>query len=347
MRVSTAPRVIVVLFLLVAGSGCGSDPDAVGEPTVVSTSITPTSDAPVTTDTQGSPSTTGPDSTGPDPTGPASTGPITGPESTGPDTTDDAGERTVVSEIDSIEQRWASTWGDSYSYHLRYWDGVQRERGCGLADARIVVVDGEVIDAVGLPVSDEPACRLDPADVPSIEELFDVARSTARTDDLVLGDIADESTILTAYVEGGDAAMQLMIGDMSRSVAPTAIGWEEVRQAATSARTRWSDQTYDHEVWISTSAYAPDNDARVTTVVDGEPVKVVEGGQEIDPDTLSGNWGPLTVEDLFSTIDKFDGDGYVAAVFDPDTGVPTQLWFNPLPKAVDDEFVLTAKVRPL
>ena len=69
-------------------------------------------------------------------------------------------------------------------------------------------------------------------------------------------------------------------------------------------------------------------------------------GETVDPASSRSPWGPITVDDVFDLIDELAGQRSAVAVFDPTTGAPTDLWFDPVPNGIDDELKVSVDVIP-
>lgn len=254
---------------------------------------------------------------------------------------------TVIANIGEVQADITAISGDSYSYLFSYRDATQAPDDCDFTSARIVVQAGVVTDAVALHTADRADCRIDATDAPTIPEVFDIARSVAGASDFHMETGPADATIVSVTAKDGDVDVEFAISKLSKSTAPTAIGWDEVNEAAAEAETRWSQQSSDHTVRIGSLAASADGGERISTVVDGRIVKIIDRGTEVDPDTVSGPMPPHTVDDLFTIIASLDGHGHVAAAFDPNTGVPTHLWFDPIPDTSSDDLNLSTAVDGL
>lgn len=258
---------------------------------------------------------------------------------------------TEVAKIDLIESGFDAKFGDSYSFIIEYREGRKRSTECDLREARIVVESGAVTDAVALPTRARDACRIDAADAPTAAGVFDIARSLSGINDFSI-DANVDATGISLSATDDDVLTRISIEGVSKSTAPTSIGWSGVHDDAASARELWREQSFDYVLDFRSYAFF-DRPRSVVTVVDGEPTRVVEyidgadEGTDADPAKLAELGVPLSVDDIFGIIDDEDGSGYVAAVFDSDTGVPTALWFDPIPEGVDDEYAVFTSVERL
>lgn len=263
-----------------------------------------------------------------------------------PPTAPTAPEVDASTTIDQAEA-WFDDIGDSYSYYLECAGPVTDEIPCDRSTFRIVVTDGAVVDAVEFFSPTSPGARLAVGDIPSISELIEIIREIADTPDMTVSSDGPDLDNLRIIVRDYYSERVLRISGVSESTAPSSIGWDEVRADADAAQARWSQQSFDHIVTIDSYGLSQEHGERVTTIVDGQPVKVVDLGEEVDPSTIADSSFPHTIDDLFDVIDDEAGDGYVFAIFDPDTGVPTSLSFDPLPEAIDDEVGFVAKIERL
>lgn len=70
------------------------------------------------------------------------------------------------------------------------------------------------------------------------------------------------------------------------------------------------------------------------TVRDGMEV-VTREGQTVSPEWLTNV--PTTAEELFTFVEERQNQKDFRAEFDQATGLPTKVWSDPIPEAVDDE----------
>jgi hypothetical protein len=125
------------------------------------------------------------------------------------------------------------------------------------------------------------------------------------------------------------------------------VGWPEVITATVDPRERWSTQSFDHQVRIADSEGMRGYFNITTTVIDGNVVEVRNDGEIVDQSTFEQPWTPYTIEGVFDLIDELAGDGAIVAAFDASTGAPTDVWFDPLPNAIDDELAKTITINEL
>ena len=62
---------------------------------------------------------------------------------------------------------------------------------------------------------------------------------------------------------------------------------------------------------------------------------VTREGQTVSPEWLTNV--PTTAEELFTFVEERQNQKDFRAEFDQATGLPTKVWSDPIPEAVDDE----------
>jgi hypothetical protein len=255
----------------------------------------------------------------------------------------------VIAEIDAAETAWSSMNMTSYSYLLSVYDPRRPEGECDVNFARVVVEADEIIEAVELrPVfGTQTGCNVEPVNVPTVSELFDRARATAgATSFSFLSDLTT-GVVLEFRARDRSVEFEARVSGLSPATDRAVVGWPDVSTAAADARARWSTQSFDHEVTVADSEGERAYFNISTTVVDGTVVEVRNDGEIVDPETLEQPWTPYTVDGVFDLIDELADDGAVVAVFDASTGAPTNVWFDPLPNAIDDELAKTITIHQL
>ncbi len=245
--------------------------------------------------------------------------------------------------IDHAEAAWTSVAGDSYSYLFSMYDRNQVRPECSSSTRRIVVVDDEIIEAVS---TDSPRgdCDQSRDDEPSVAELFDLARQVAGATDFDFRSDLDNGTVMNFYTSDRSIETQVHVQRFSNSTAPTIVGWPAVDEAARSAADLWADASGDRVTTIQIGGGERAHYDLTTTETAGEVVEVRNGNDTIDPTALQQPWTPYTVDGVFELINELSGQGNVAAVFDQQTGAPTDLFFDPMPEAIDDELSLQITV---
>lgn len=255
----------------------------------------------------------------------------------------------AVANIDAAEAAWNTLGLDSYSYLVSLYDRARSPDACNGTSARVVVEDGELVEAVGIQsgFNADFGCPLQPSRVPSIAELFDRARELAGALSFSFSNDPENGTVLNFYASDRSVDVQIAVTRLSESTDRLVAGWDDVTAAASSARALWSSKAFDHQVHISDSNGERKYFFITTTVVGGEVVEVRDGDTVIDPTTLQQPWTPFTVDGVFDLIASMEGQGNVAAVFDTETGAPINVWFDPILNGVDDELAKTVTVTQL
>ena len=243
--------------------------------------------------------------------------------------------------IDDAEASWNALAGESYSYVFSMYDRNDRST-CGSPTQRIVVRDDEV-EATSL---DTPRSSCEPStgEVPTVDELFALARQVAGATDFDFRSNLDNGIIMSFYASDRSVEMQVNARRYSESTAPTIVGWDAVGDAADAAVANWATAPGDRTTRIQIGGGERAQYDLVTTELDGEVTEVRNGAETIDTASLDQPWSPFTVDGAFSLIDELDGEGHVVAVFDTTTGFPSDLYFDPLPEAIDDELNLQISV---
>jgi len=238
--------------------------------------------------------------------------------------------------IDQAEIAWSTLAVDSYSYLLSLYDRNAQRSQCASSTQRIVVIDGEIAEATS--ISAPPfACEQSPGEVPSIAELFDLARQVAGATDFDFRSNLDNGTVMNFYASDRSIETQVHVLRWTESTAPTVVGWDSASQAAQAAADRWASAPRDRTTRVQIGGGERAHYNLTTIEVDGEVVEVRNGEDVIDPKTLNQPWTPFTVDGVFDLIEELSSQGHVVAVFDPQTGAPTYLFFDPMPEVVDDE----------
>jgi hypothetical protein len=242
--------------------------------------------------------------------------------------------------IDEAEAAWTAVAGDSYSYVFSMYD--RNRSACATPTQRVVVTDAG-IEATSL---DAPrfSCESPARAVPTIAELFALARQVAGATDFDFRSNLDSGIVMSFYASDRSVEVQVNVRRYSESTAPTIVGWDAVGDAADVAATTWATAPDERTTRIQIGGGERAHYNLTTTEVEGRVIKVRNGAELIDPTTLDQPWSPYTIDGVFALIDELDGQGHVVAVFDPDTGAPLDLYFDPMPDAIDDELSLQISV---
>lgn len=249
-----------------------------------------------------------------------------------------------VAAIDEAEAAWESAAGDAYSYVFSMYERNDRS-ACGSATQRIVVTpDGSEATLLDAP---RDSCDQSVSDIPTIPELFALARQVAGATEFDFRSNLDNGIVMSFYASDRIVEIQANVSRFSSSTAPTIVGWDDVRRAADTAATTWAAEPIDRTTRIQIGGGERAHYDLTTTEVDGDVTEVRNGADVIDAGSLEQPWNPYTVDGAFDLIRELDGQGHVAAVFEPDTGVPSALYFDPLPEAIDDELTLHIQVTDI
>jgi len=198
------------------------------------------------------------------------------------------------------------------------------------------VIDGEIAEATSISAP-RFACERSPEEVPSIAELFDLARQVAGATEFDFRSNLDNGTVMNFFASDRSIETQVHVLRWTESTAPAVVGWDSVSEAAQSAVERWAAAPRDRTTRVQIGGGERAHYDLTTTEIDGQVVEVRNGADVIDPSTLDQPWTPFTVDGVFDLIDELSGQGHVLAVFDPQTGAPTDLFFDPMLEATDDE----------
>ncbi|MDW3213712.1 MAG: hypothetical protein R8G01_06945 [Ilumatobacteraceae bacterium] len=245
--------------------------------------------------------------------------------------------------IDEAEAAWNAVAGDSYSYVFSMFD---RNRSACATPTQRVVVTAAGVEATSL---DAPkfSCESAARAVPTIPELFALARQVAGATDFDFRSNLDSGIVMSFYASDRSVEVQVNVRRYSASTAPTVAGWEAVGVAADAAAATWATAPDDRITRIQIGGGERARYDLTTTEVGGRVVEVRNGAEPIDPTTLDQPWSPYTIDGVFALLDELDGQGHVVAVFDPVTGAPSDLYFDPMPDAIDDELSLQVAVASL
>jgi hypothetical protein len=243
--------------------------------------------------------------------------------------------------IDEAESAWNDVAGDSYSYLFSMYDRNDRAP-CGSPTVRVVATPAGV-DATSIE-SPRFSCESEVGSVTTIAELFVLARQVAGATEFEFRSNLDSGIVMSLYASDRSVEVQVNVRRFSQSTAPTVVGWDAVVDAANAAVETWVSTPGDRTTSIQIGGGERAHYDLTTTEVDGQVTEVRNGADPIDPASLDQPWSPYTVDGVFELIEELAGEGHVVAVFDPETGVPTDLYFDPLPEAIDDELSLQVAV---
>ena len=243
--------------------------------------------------------------------------------------------------IEAAETAWETVAGDSYSYVFSMYDRNDRSP-CPSPTLRVVLTPTGT-DATSI---DSPrfSCEREIGEVATIAELFALARQVAGATDFDFRSNLAEGIVMSFYASDRSVEVHVNVQRFSPSTAPTVVGWDAVSAAAEEARALWSSAPADRTTSIRIGGGERAHYDLTTTEVDGRVTAVRNGAESIDPESLTQPWSPFTVDGVFALIDELNGEGHVVAVFDPESGVPTDLYFDPVPEAIDDELSLRVSV---
>jgi len=241
----------------------------------------------------------------------------------------------VVQELRAAQEAWRDAEPAAYSMVLGgYSTSADTVFGADCRPGRVVVIDGTATEAVDT----HNACRLDPTTVPTVDELFDAAIRVAGGEGFSYDVDPTGRSPLRFAVYDRSVETTVTVHTVSDNIVPAVIGWDEVGAAAAEGRRRWRQAALgSYQLTIDTGGgerNAYDVGARF---VDGEQTMLEVNGKRTDPSTLELPWHPSTVDHLFGLIEELAGEGNVVAVFDPETGHPTDVWFDPVINGIDDE----------
>jgi len=247
----------------------------------------------------------------------------------------------VVAALRAAQQKWRDTKPDSYSVLLSVsstsepTDGQSEPCSPGSGGTfRIVVDDGVPIEAVDV----FNLCSADATTLPTVDGLFDEAVRVAGAKQFdytvdFAGDAPLEFYASDRSIEFGGRAF-----GVSTNNSPAIVGWDVVRPATADARQAWeAGGPRSYRLTIETGGGERSQYGVVARIIDGRPETLRVNGRVVDESTLELPWQPYTVEHLFDLIDEQADDGNVIAVFDETGSYPTDLWFDPMLDADDDE----------
>ena len=242
----------------------------------------------------------------------------------------------VLAAIDAAGERWTEAGLTSYSFAVQVMDrrmftdagGTDR---CGVGTVRVVVDDGEVVQARDL----SHDCDVPPSDVPTIDGLFDVARANAGA---LQGAPAfdDEYGYLTNfYANDRSVEVTIYVDEFVDFAAPLDLG--DRQTASDDAKARWAaagpdDYTATVEVrcscdWVGTFEVVVENGTVDTSIVESPDGEVLD-----IPD--------VTVDGLFETLVQHIDDESIHWAFHPELGYPVAARLDPEIEATDDELEL-------
>ena len=249
---------------------------------------------------------------------------------------------TVVA-LEQARQEWAAAAPDSYSFVVSGWDR-DTVLFCGRSNSvRVVVIDGAPTEAIGT----DDGCRADPDAIATVDEVFAraIELAGATSFDFSVDPQGPEPIAFDASDRSVESSMRVI--DVSENTAPAVVGWDDVTRSAQQHRQTWTSSPLDHVLRIRTGGGERSRFDVDAVIVDGVVVELVVNDEPADPQSARSVWEPVTVEDVFELIGELEGQGNVVAVFDPATGAPIDLSFDPSPSGIDDELKLSVDVTPL
>ena len=249
----------------------------------------------------------------------------------------------ILAEIDEAEATWAASAPTDYTAIVFHEGDVTPGDGCSTQAVRIVVEDGQPVQARN-PWDD---CAIDLATAPSITDLFDDARAGAGATDYAVEFDPEFGfiTSLSAY----DRSVGIS-GGVSGFVAETrpyvsAADGEAFRSAFEDARSKWVERGMTtYMITIENICFCGFGGPARITVVDGEVTTIDGGGDEI----RTGPGYTLTVGDTFALIEEAARTAdRLQVAYHPELGHPVDVNIDYIINAVDDELqILVHDLEP-
>ncbi len=242
----------------------------------------------------------------------------------------------LLAQIDDAEALWQRSAPLDYTATI-YTEPGDGEGECPLHVARIVVVGGELVEAVN--PSPNRFCEIPLDKAPTIESLFDIARAGAGAGEYGLE--TDSEYGFVRSVEAYDRSINMFAGvsDFTTEAIPyndAGSGRDDQRAALAENRALWEASginNYTIAIEYLCFCYAPE----VTVeVADGAIVSIVtEDGS--DPAQSVPDMA-RTVDELFTLAESAIADAdHVLLAYHPDFGYPVDINIDYHSGAIDDE----------
>ena len=243
----------------------------------------------------------------------------------------------LLAQIDDAEALWLLSAPSNYTATI-YTEPNDGTGECPLHAARIVVVGGELVEAVN--PSPNRFCEIPLDKAPTIESLFDIARAGAGAGEYGLE--TDSEYGFVRSVEAYDRSINMFAGvsDFTIEAIPYGgadSGSDGQRAALAENRVLWETSgitDYTIAIEYLFFGYAPD----VTVeVADGAIVSVVtEDGSDPSQSDVPGM--ARTVDELFALAESAIADAdHVLVAYHPEFGYPVDINVDYYSGAIDDE----------
>jgi hypothetical protein len=202
--------------------------------------------------------------------------------------------------------------------------------------------EGAPLEAVGT----DDGCLVDPDAIATVDDVFAraIELAGATSFEFAVDPQGPEPISFNASDRSVEASMRVL--DVSENTSAAVVGWDDVTRTAQQQRQIWTTVPFDHELRIRTGGGERSRFDVDAVIVDAVVVELTINGEPADPASSRSPWEPITVDDVFDLIDELAGQGSAVAVFDPTTGAPTDLSFDPVPNGIDDELQVSVDVIP-